>query len=118
MDKEMHIWETDKDIFTKLVFAPGSRITAFVRHPKVPAMSAVGTQKGEVFLFNVEDGQKEKLPVFDGPIQDVGFDPKSEDYLLVATAGWLLRTSTRPSNCSSSSSSSSAFSSYYKVCPV
>ena len=84
----MHIWETDKDIFTKLVFAPGSRITAFVRHPKVPAMSAVGTQKGEVFLFNVEDGQKEKLPVFDGPIQDVGFDPKSEDYLLVATAGW------------------------------
>eukprot|EP00227_Mantoniella_beaufortii_P017354 CAMPEP_0197576540 /NCGR_PEP_ID=MMETSP1326-20131121/1535_1 /TAXON_ID=1155430 /ORGANISM="Genus nov. species nov., Strain RCC2288" /LENGTH=374 /DNA_ID=CAMNT_0043139489 /DNA_START=159 /DNA_END=1280 /DNA_ORIENTATION=+ len=83
---DAYVWDSSTDTLKKLAFSPGCRITAFVRHPKVHAMSAVGTVKGEVYLLHIDDGKKEKLPDFDGPIQDLGFDPKSEDYLLVATA--------------------------------
>lgn len=73
----------------KLLFAPGSAVTAFARHPKLSHLCAVGTMKGDVWVYDSDKGVGSKLSTtsFETHIADVSFDPKSEDYLLVATVG-------------------------------
>ena len=88
MGEHLYVCEFATKILRKLLFSPAARVTFFVRHPKVMHLCAVGTAKGEVWLYNSDTNAKEKLSAaFDSPIVDLGFDPKSEDYLLVATAG-------------------------------
>jgi hypothetical protein len=50
----LYICESATATLKKTLFAPGSRITSFVRHPKVMNLCAAGTVKGEVWLYNCD----------------------------------------------------------------
>ena len=80
-----------RNVLQKMLFSPRNRISRFARHPMNNRLCAVGCETGSVWLYDVETGQNQPLSrLFDGKVVDLGFDPKSEDYLLVATAGGVI----------------------------
>ena len=62
-------------------------VTCFARHPRNNRQCAAGTNVGTVWLYDAESGRTCPLVrVFEGAVHSAQFDPKSLDYLLVATA--------------------------------
>ena len=62
-------------------------VTCFARHPRNNRQCAAGTSVGTVWLYDAESGRTCPLVrVFEGAVHSAQFDPKSLDYLLVATA--------------------------------
>ena len=80
-----------RNVLQKMLFSPRNPISRLVRHPMNNRLCAVGCETGSAWLWDVETGQNQPLSrLFDGKVVDLGFDPKSEDYLLVATAGGVI----------------------------
>ena len=80
----------EKNMLEQLRFSPpsGHRITRMARNSHASAMCAIGTEKGAVYLYNTDNGMHETLNTnYKESIVDLDFDPKSEDYMLVACAG-------------------------------
>ena len=66
-------------------------VTCFARHPRNNRQCAAGTDAGTVWLYDAESGRTLPLVrVFEGAVHSAQFDPKSLDYLLVATAGGVI----------------------------
>ena len=66
-------------------------VTCFARHPRNNRQCAAGTEMGTVWLYDAESGRTLPLVrVFEGAVHSAQFDPKSLDYLLVATAGGVI----------------------------
>mmetsp|Transcript_7752 Transcript_7752/g.31406 ORF Transcript_7752/g.31406 Transcript_7752/m.31406 type:complete len:1403 (+) Transcript_7752:154-4362(+) len=79
----------DKNMLEQIRFSPpgGHRITRMVRNARLSSMCAIGTDKGHVYLYNTDNGVHETVVTnYKEPIVDLDFDPKSEDYMLIACA--------------------------------
>ena len=70
----------------KVPWANTGIVTCFTRHPTNNRQVCAGTKTGSVWLHDTENGKSIPLHrLFEGEIASVAFDPKSFDYLLVAT---------------------------------
>ena len=66
-------------------------VTCLARHPRNNRQCAAGTDVGTVWLYDAESDRTLALVrVFEGAVHSAQFDPKSLDYLLVATAGGVI----------------------------
>ncbi len=85
----MYVCDMNKETLKKMAFSPPSRTTAFAQHPLLPNLLACGTVEGGVWLSKTDGGSaNHRLSQrYETAIADISFDPKSEDYVLVATTG-------------------------------